>query len=273
MARRVRNGDSSKHALFVIDGLSLEQWFTVSRILKRKDSNLRFEENAAFAWIPTLTSVSRQAIFAGKAPMYFSDSIATTSKESELWQTFWKNHGINSRHVIYQKGIDENELSEISNTIDFKNTRIAGFVLTKIDKIMHGMQLGMLGMHNMIRQWAEDGFLLRLLNELLSNGFSVILTSDHGNIEASGCGRPMEGATADARGERARIYSDEVLREEVQARFKNSILWSNSGLPENYLPIVLGDTTAFINKKQTTVAHGGVSIEEVVVPFINIERN
>lgn len=273
MARQVRSDNSLKHALIVIDGLSLDQWFTIRRILKKQDSNITFEENAVFAWIPTLTSVSRQAIFAGKAPMYFSDSISTTNKESELWQSFWKNNGISSRYVIYQKGIDGNNFNEISSRIDFGNTKIAGFVLTKIDKIMHGMQLGTAGMHNMIRQWAEGGFLLKLFNELLSNGFSIVLTSDHGNIEASGCGRPMEGATADVRGERARIYSDEVLREEVQSRFENCISWSNSGLPEDYLPIVLGDTSAFIGEKQTTVAHGGVSIEEVIVPFITIERN
>ena len=44
----------------------------------------RFRETAVFAWIPTITSVSRQAAFAGRPPIYYPNSIHTTDKESVL---------------------------------------------------------------------------------------------------------------------------------------------------------------------------------------------
>ena len=84
---------------------------------------------------------------------------------------------------------------------------------------MHGMEMGTSGMHNQVRQWAREGFLASLFDLLLTNGFAVFLTSDHGNIEAIGCGRPNEGAIAEVRGERVRIYSDDILRGRVASRF------------------------------------------------------
>jgi hypothetical protein len=39
------------------------------------------------------------------------------------------------------------------------------------------------------------------LELLLNNGHAVFLTSDHGNIEAIGCGGPNEGALAEVCGE------------------------------------------------------------------------
>jgi len=59
---------------------------------------------------------------------------------------------------------------------------------------MHGMALGASGMQNQVRQWAEEGFMPRLLALLFDHGSTVFLTSDHGNIAAVGCGRPAEGA-------------------------------------------------------------------------------
>ncbi len=94
-------------------------------------------------------------------------------------------------------------------------TRVVGLVVDKVDKIMHGMELGAAGMHNQVGQWAAGPFLIQLFDLLMENGFRVYMSSDHGNIEASGCGRPTEGAVADLRGERARIYPDPVLRRQV----------------------------------------------------------
>ncbi|NQT01458.1 MAG: hypothetical protein HQ580_05520 [Planctomycetes bacterium] len=55
-------------------------------------------------------------------------------------------------------------------------------------------------------------------HKMLCLGFRVFLTSDHGNIEARGCGRPAEGAVADLRGERVRVYPDPVLRGKIKER-------------------------------------------------------
>ena len=74
-------------------------------------------------------------------------------------------------------------------------------------------------MHNQVRQWATQGHFAALLDLLFARGFRVYITSDHGNVEAVGCGRPNEGAVADVRGERVRVYSEEGLRRRVADRF------------------------------------------------------
>jgi len=111
-----------------------------------------------------------------------------------------------------------------------------------------------------------------LLDRLLEHRFEVFLTSDHGNIEAIGIGRPSEGAVADLRGERVRVYPDRILRAGVKTQFPNAIEWPPLGLPEDYLPLLAPDRSAFIRDGERIVAHGGVSLEEVVIPFIRIQR-
>jgi hypothetical protein len=141
-----------------------------------------------------------------------------------------------------------------------------------VDKIMHGMQLGTAGMHNQVRQWAAEGFMAALLALLLDHGFDVFLTSDHGNIEAVGIGRPSEGAVADLRGDRVRVYPDRLLRAGVNARFPDTLAWPSLGLPEDYLPLFAPGRTAFIPEGERIVGHGGPSLEEVIVPLIRIKR-
>jgi hypothetical protein len=149
---------------------------------------------------------------------------------------------------------------------------VVGLVVDKVDKIMHGMELGAAGMHNQVRQWAAGPFLAQLFDLLLENGFRVYLSSDHGNIEASGCGRPSEGAVADLRGERARIYPDSLLRGQVKERFPDALEWPPIGLPEDYLPLLAPARAAFVRKTESLVGHGGASIEELIVPLVQIER-
>jgi len=54
----------SKLALVVVDGLAFDQWLVLRRCLEAKQVGWRLEESSVFAWVPTLTSVSRQVIFA-----------------------------------------------------------------------------------------------------------------------------------------------------------------------------------------------------------------
>jgi hypothetical protein len=272
LARQMGEDRTARIALIVVDGLAMDQWLVVRDALASRQPGFRFREQAVFAWIPTLTSVSRQATFAGKAPIFFPNSIHTTDKEPALWAQFWADQGLTPNEVVYIKGLGDGNLETVSEVLSHPQARVAGLVVDKVDKIMHGMEMGTAGMHNQVRQWAKQPYLNTLLGLLLDRDFRVYLTSDHGNVEAEGCGRPSEGAVADLRGERVRIYSDAALRSKVKERFPAALEWGTVGLPEGYLALLAPARQAFVQEKQRTVSHGGILIEELIVPLVQIER-
>jgi len=272
LARQLREDRSAKIALLVVDGLSLDQWLVVREVLASRQPGFRFREQVVFAWIPSITSVSRQAAFAGKPPIFFPDSIHTTDKEPMLWTQFWGDQGLAPNEVVYAKGLGDGNLENIAEALFHPKARVAGLVVDKVDKIMHGMELGTAGMHNQVRQWAQQPYMNALLNLVLDRGFHLFLTSDHGNIEAEGIGRPTEGAVADLRGERVRIYPDAVLRRRVKEHFPAALEWEPMGLPATYLALLAPGRYAFVQKGERIVSHGGASVEELIVPLIQIER-
>lgn len=272
LARQISDAIDRKVALIVVDGIALDQWIVLREILADQRPQFRFREDALFAWVPTITSVSRQAAFAGKPPLFFPSSIHSTNKEASLWTQFWVDHGLAANEVGYAKGLGDGSLDGLRELASRPRLRALGLVIDKLDKIMHGMELGTAGMHNQVKQWAKQHFMADLLDLLSDYGFVVSLTSDHGNIEAEGCGRPSEGAVADLRGERARVYPDQLLRSRVKEGFPDAIEWPALGLPQDYWAMLAPSRSAFIRKGERIVGHGGISIEEVVVPMVQFER-
>lgn len=276
IARELERSKDLKVALVVVDGLALDQWTTVRHALQTHDRALLIREGAVFAWIPTITSISRQAIFAGKPPMFFPTSIYSTNTEGTLWQRFWEDAGFARTEIAYQRGLggvpSGGTVTSVLDAALAPTTRIAGFVVDKIDRIMHGMQLGAAGMHNQIAQWCQGGFLGAFIGELLNRNYDVWLTSDHGNIECRGAGRPNEGVIAEMQGERVRIYPTLALCDQAAVTFAHGRKWDPVGLPPEIFPLVANGNRAFGAMGETIVGHGGVAIEEVVVPFVKFER-
>ena len=268
LAQQMGGDGTEKVALIVVDGLALDQWVVIRQALASQHPGWRFREGAAFAWVPTVTSVSRQAVFAGAPPFYFPNSIHNTNKEGSLWQRFWADQGV--RGTVYARALGDAPFDEVDRLLEPPNVRAAGLVVDKVDRIMHGMALGAAGMHNQVRQWASEGHFATLLGLLFQRGFRVYLTADHGNIEAVGCGRPNEGVLADVRGERARVYSEESLRRRVAERFPEAWQWPGEGLPDGYLPLLAPGRKAFVSQGDRTVAHGGACLQELIVPFVEV---
>lgn len=273
LARSIEDQKHKKIALVVIDGLSLDQWVTVRNIIQKQISDLILHESATFAWIPTLTSVSRQAIFSGKPPIYFPSSINSTNSEEKLWKQFWQGHDVSKLDIAYKRSLGDGDVeAAMDSLINPSQTKVVGLVIDKVDKIMHGMQLGAAGMHNQIEQWCQGEYLASLLNYLSNHAYEIWITSDHGNIESIGKGRPAEGAIAECRGERVRIYPTPELRSQVSSTFSFAREWLPSGLPYDYFPLVATGNDAFVNEGDLIVGHGGIAIEEVIVPLIKVER-
>ena len=267
-------GDAGRIALIVIDGMSYSDWITIKTGLSDSNDKLSFEEHSCFAWVPTLTSVSRQVIFSGKLPRDFSKTIGTTSNEENEWKEAWtKSFPLMPNNKIkYIKTYDENDEDRIASMMD--DSSVFGIVINAVDELLHSSHvLGSSGLHNNIKQWVDSSLLEKLLTRLLDNDFHVFITADHGNTSVVGTGRINEGKLATEKGQRARIYNSSALRANAYEESTESIQWNSSTLPSDYLPLLSSFGSAFITKGEREITHGGVSIEEVVVPFIEVKRN
>ena len=142
-----------------------------------------------------------------------------------------------------------------------------------IDQMLHGIVTGTDGMHAGVRHWAKRGSLWRLLDALLDRDFEVVVTADHGNVEGIGIGKPDVGATADERGERVHVFRDALLRSNTSARYRGALEWPSIGLPDDYLALIAPPLRAFIGEGKRTVAHGGICIEEAIVPFVTVAKS
>jgi len=250
---------SQKIALIVIDGMSLENWFTV--LASCPDLEYDIETVCCFAMVPTVTPVSRQSIFSGKLPVSHNDAFSLKDEEKE-WVEYWVSNGYRESDVYFGRGME----------VDLPhNIKVAGIVVNFIDDLMHGQIQGQKGMYWDIAHWARSGQLKMLIGNLIKRGFDVYIASDHGNIEAIGQGRPKnEGVLTEMTSLRARVYQDFAMTEEVEAKFR-VFRYPGTYMPKDYRYIICDEDTAFGTKGQSYVCHGGMSIEEVIVPFARIK--
>ncbi|MFQ5856575.1 MAG: BREX-3 system phosphatase PglZ, partial [Anaerolineae bacterium] len=102
----------------------------------------------------------------------------------------------------------------------------------------------------------------------------VYVTSDHGHVEASGMGQPSEGVLVQARSKRARVYNDRGLAAHVQTAFSETILWNHDGLlPDSIWVLMPDERLAFVPLNSIVVTHGGLTLDEVVVPLATITQS
>jgi len=265
----LRLQQSKKKALVVLDGMSFVQWKQIEEYLSHE---FHCDVQGSFAWVPTVTSISRQALFTGEMPFYFAETIHSTYKEPAAWQLFWEKESISKLHISYQKGLGQEtyERDKIQ-ALQKSNIKIAGMVIDTVDKLMHGAIFGHQGMIAELDVWLQKGYLKQLLRDLFDVGYDIYITSDHGNQESTGIGRIQEGVLAETRGERVRIYKNEILRDQA-AQYHSSIAWQNTGLPNDRYMLLAKSGEAFIKKGEQVVSHGGISLEEVIVPFVHVTR-
>lgn len=145
--------------------------------------------------------------------------------------------------------------------------------------MVHGASQGLTSVHAALHTWlnGEEGKRLeQVLAALLAQEYTVYLTSDHGHTEASGMGQPSEGVTVQTRSKRARIYTDPNAALAVQADFPQTTLWTSQRvLPEETWVLLAGvgengRRLAFAPQGERVVTHGGLTLDEMVVPLVRL---
>lgn len=271
--RQRRSAGEAKVALLVFDGLAIDQWVQIREHLITSQRPLAFDESSAFAWLPTVTSVSRQALFSGLRPREFEDSIDHTNKEETLWKAYWQNEGgVAPNDVMYQRALHQvDQLNTLEAEIVNRKPKVLGLVIDEVDERLH-KERSKEDVALWIGRWLETGFVERLFAFLLAEGFSIYVTADHGNVDAVGIGRPNQGVIAETRGERVRAYRSEPLLTESASAYPGTVALDIAGLPANFKPLFAGGRSAFVPANDRVVVHGGISVEELIVPFVRVSN-
>lgn len=257
LSRRVEDG--ARVLLIIIDGLGFAQWTRIRSIC-----SLQVEHSTGcLAMIPTLTTVSRQAILAGTLPVDFNDTLHTTSAEPRRWNAFWVDHGLDQRDVAYHKtlGATPDDVPALAGTA-------IAVVVNAVDEILHGAEvLGDTQVAASVDLWARTGFLQRLVSDASRLGYEVWITSDHGNIPTLPGPVPREGQTVEAAGTRVRTYPNTTLRQKA-AEF--GTIWDPPGLTGMTLNPLFAAGRRGFHTSGVRVSHGGTSLDEVIVPFVKV---
>ena len=258
LARRVEEG--AKILLVVIDGLGFAQWHP----LRRAAGLTVLDATGSLAMIPTLTSVSRQAIFAGELPRDFAEHIRTTRAEERRWRRFWADQGVADRDISYTK-----RLGDDADSIPELHGRVVAVVVNAVDDIMHGADvLGDRQVAVGVDLWARTGFLTNLVGVATRAGYETWITSDHGNLPTLPGRVPREGQTVEA-GIRVRIYPNPTLRQKAA---EHGEIWDPPGLPTEdagYYPLFAPGRSGY-HTGASRVGHGGISLDEVIVPVARV---
>jgi len=264
--RFIASETKEKIALIIIDGLALDQW----RVIQEELSGYLLEERVVYSWVPTLTCVSRRSLFAGDPPYYFGEMSSNTNDEPH-WVRFWQNEHYSADKIYYKRGIKLITRKEVDEIVCDPRKTILGLVVNTVDDYMHSVQMGTFEMHQEVRTWVQQGYLNQLLDELLEREFDVYISSDHGNVYATGRGAPREGVLVETRGNRARVYSEVDFLMRTARKFQ-SVVWPDEYFVPGYSVLLADKLSAFTRDGKKIVTHGGISLEEVLVPFVRVRR-
>ena len=271
LARRV--GSGTKIALLVLDGLSLAQWCMIREELLRLMPDLCPNEDACFTLVPSITNVARQAIYSGELPVFFEGTIDRTDLDGKRWKTFWDGAAgrpARSAHLNIE-GKDA-DLAVLQDAVETGVTAL-GVTVRMPDEIVHGAKMGWRGVAESLRLWARQPVLRGSVASILDAGYEVYITADHGNLEAIGDGTVPQGVLAERSGQRVRIYRDATIYAHTAGQLADKArVGASKLLPPSYLPLLHSGRGAYVTTGQTIVSHGGASLDEMIVPFVQLSR-
>jgi hypothetical protein len=249
--------NSSRFVIIVMDGMSEFDWNIISKSFK----DITYEKTSAYAMIPTTTSISRQCLLSNKYPSQLIEPWKQSKEKSEFISCA-KELGYSDEQIGYARGYDV----EFSSFI-----RCAAVIINEVDNMVHAQQQGRLGMFNDITVLSKQSKLANSTKRFLKAGYDVYITSDHGNTPCIGLGKLMgTGVEVETKSRRMLVLKDFADKASLIEKYDLIDYPKYYLLKEyDYLMCDVGDSLD--TKGEDVISHGGITLDEVIVPFIKIK--
>ena len=243
-----------KVALLCLDCMGFTEWNLLKQLLKISDNEI--EINPVFAMLPSVTSISRMAIYEGKREVYNHKAPGRPAEAKALAENFAP------QHTTY---LTESDTITADKLLGYN---VVSILYNFFDELAHAVQFPP-GVEdktpylNAAKDYLQKSSIKRDIQLLKEEGYTVYLCSDHGSIVAKGNGKRIEKYLVDGFAKRAVIIqtnNSELLdMEQINIPFEND---KKVVLPEG--------RTMFTYKDKIEVNHGGITLEEMIVPFIKL---
>lgn len=285
-----------KVAFIVIDCMRYDQWLTVEDMLA---PYFTIERDAYCSILPTATPYSRNAIFAGLFPLDIQqrhpewwtersrDELSKNRFENELMTEQLRRARLEAT-TKYVKIYAAEEANEIRKQVDsYRGIDLVALVFNFLDILAHGRSQSEIlqeiapnegAFRSLMRSWFTHSALYEILQKLSRHDRTVVITTDHGSIlgqKASLVHGNRDTSTNLRYKFGENINGDPkqtvLVRRPAEYRLpaehpsKNYIL-----ARENYYFVYPTRFHEYEKQYQGTFQHGGISLEEMIVPCITL---
>ncbi len=282
--------------MVLIDNLRFDQWRALA---KEIGNDFVIDEEIYTSILPTATQYARNAIFAGLMPaqiksMYpqlwvdeeedegknLNESMLIESQISRYRRrdTFSYNKVINStaadRYIDAIKNLQDNDLNIlVINFIDMlSHARTESLMVRELASTEAAYR-------SITRSWIKHSAIKRLFQHLAESNYTVVITTDHGSINVKNAIKVIGDKNTNTNlryklGKSLAYNPKEVfeIKEPKKAQLPSpnvstSYIFATGNdffaYPNNY--------NHYVSYYKETFQHGGISLEEMLVPFITLK--
>lgn len=284
----------SKVLLLVVDCMRLDQWLTVEPEIARF---YNINRDSYFSLLPSATPFARNALFAGLYPdeiqeaypdIYIEGKEGSLNKDEDLLLAdLLKRHKINlPGGMKYEKIYNNTEGEALAKrTGEFFQTDLVAFVFNFLDILAHGRSNNIIlkeiagseaAFRSLMKSWFIHSPLFNILKIFAEREFTVVVTSDHGSVL---CSRgTMAHGKRDTSTNLRYKYGDNLncdqkdawlIKEPESYRLpKFSLATTYLLAKEDFFFVYPNNYNEYIRQFNNSFQHGGISLEEMVVPIV-----